>query len=357
MTIKKRERKIIFDRKYYDSLMKEFDYNPLEFEKINFSLGKLKKDDLQRRWLCHHDGNSFARDFKKREKVIVSTGFGLSGEPHIGTLSQILRSIALQKAGVPVQIVLGDLDAYNGKAVPIKRTIELAKRYEGFILSLGFNTKKGSILRAQYNELDILRTSYIIGHFMDDTMFNEAEEDLHSFYHKREKVDKGMSYRRKLSLNLMIADFIHLSFKHGYKNVLVMLGIDEHQYVRFGREVVDKMKKSKQFKNFNMTLSAIYSPMIKGLYNYPKMSKSFPKSSINVNMKPDEIRNKIIYGERNYDKPENNVVYQMMASISYYSPEELKKLYNLCLSRGLEWEIAKKDYAKVLIKICAKWGK
>ncbi|MGC9310134.1 MAG: hypothetical protein ACP5E4_00225 [Candidatus Aenigmatarchaeota archaeon] len=209
-------KKIVFDQKYYNSLMNEFGYNPLEFEKINFSLGKLRKDDLQRMWLCHHDGNSFVRDLKKGRKVIISTGFGLSGEPHIGTLSQILRAISLQKTGIPVQIVLGDLDAYNGKNIPLKRTLSLAKEYETFILSLGFNRRKGSILRTQYDELDILRISYLIGHFMEDCMFDESEEDLHSFYHRRGKVDKGMSYRRKLSLNLMIADFIQLHVKQQY---------------------------------------------------------------------------------------------------------------------------------------------
>lgn len=353
--IKKREIKVVFDKKYYNSLMKEFGYNPLEFEKINFSLGNLKKDDLQRMWLCHHDGKIFAEDLKENKKVIVSTGFGLSGEPHVGTLSQILRSIALQKAGIPIQVVLGDLDAYNGKKINLKRTLELAKKYEEFILSLGFNKRKGSILRAQYNRPDILQTAYIIGHFMDDKMFNESEEDLHSFYHKRGKVDKEMSYRRKLSLNLMIADFIHLHMAQNYKNVLVMLGIDEHKYIRFGKETIKRMKKSKQFNNFNMTLSAIYSPMIKGFYNYPKMSKSFPKSSIKADMKPKEIRDRIIYGEGKYDKPENNVVYQMMASVSYYTAEEIKKLYKLCLNGGSNWEKAKGDYADILIKICSKW--
>ena len=33
-------RKIIFDRKYYTSLMKEFGYNPLEFEKIKKSFAE-----------------------------------------------------------------------------------------------------------------------------------------------------------------------------------------------------------------------------------------------------------------------------------------------------------------------------
>lgn len=355
--VKNRKRRVTFDRKYYNSLMKEFGYNPLEFEKINFSLGSLKKDDLQRMWLCHYDGKRFARDLREGRKVIVSTGFGLSGEPHIGTLSQILKSIALQKAGIPVQIVLGDLDAYNGKNINLRRTLELAKKYEKFILSLGFNKRKGSILRAQYDKLEILRTAYLIGHFMDDEMFNEAEEDLYYFYHKRRKIDKGMSYRRKLSLNLMIADFIHLHMAKQYKAVLVMLGIDEHQYIRFGMETIDRIKASKQFGDFDMTLSAIYSPMIKGFHNYPKMSKSFPKSGINVNMKAKEIRNKIIYGEGKYDKPENNVVYQMMASVSYYTAEDIKRLYWFCLKGGSDWEKAKKDYAEILIKICSKWKK
>jgi len=352
-----KNKKIVFDKAYYDSLMKEFGYNPLEFEKINFSLGKLKKDDLQRMWLCHHNGSNFSRHLKNNLKVIVTTGFGLSGEPHVGTLSQILRSIILQRAGIPVQIVLGDLDAYNGKNIPLKKTLQLAEKYKKFILSLGFNQKYGSILRAQYNYLSALRTSYLIGHFMDDDMFDKAEEDLHSFYHKRGKVDKEMSYRRRLSLNLMIADFIDLHIKQNYRSVLVMLGIDEHQYVRFGMEAVKRIKESRQFDNFNMTLAAMYSPMIKGFYNYPKMSKSFPKSSINVSMKPEEIRKKIIQGEGKYDKPENNVVYQMMTSVSYYAPKKIKELYNLCLAGGLEWEKAKREYAEVLIDICSKWKK
>lgn len=134
-----------------------------------------------------------------------------------------------------------------------------------------------------------------------------------------------------------------------------MLGMDEHQYVRFGKEIVKRMKECKQFENFDMTLSAIYSPIIKGFFNYPKMSKSFPKSSISVNMKPQEIMNKIIYGEGKYDKPENNVVYQMMTSVSFYTAKEIKELYDLCLDGGQSWKNAKKEYAEVLIKICSKW--
>jgi len=347
--------KKLFDEKYYQNIMEEFGYDPLKFGKIDFSLGNLTEEDLQRRWLCHHSGDIFAKAFKKWEKVIVSTGFGLSGIPHAGTLSQILRAIILQKEGIPINMVLGDLDAYNGKSKPLSETLELAEKYKEFILALGFDPSPPSILRSQYGALDVLRTSYIIGHYMNDEMFNEAEEDLHQFYSQRGKVDKDMSYRRKLSLNLMTADFIHLYTNLKFKHVLVMLGIDEHKYVLFGRETIENMKLDKKIQDFDMTLGAIYSPMIKGFYNYSKMSKSFPESGITVDMSPDEIKKKILTGEGEYDKPENNVVYQMMATTSFLGSKELKKNYENCLKGGLDWEKAKREYADMLIDVCSRW--
>lgn len=44
-------------------------------------------------------------------------------------------------------------------------------------------------------------------------------------------VDPKMTFPRKLSLLLMVADFVDLA--RGREAVLVQLGIDEHQYMRF----------------------------------------------------------------------------------------------------------------------------
>ncbi|MFW9876180.1 MAG: hypothetical protein ACFFG0_24015 [Candidatus Thorarchaeota archaeon] len=348
-------KKVVFNQEYYESIMNEFGYDPLKFGKINFSLGNLTEEDLQRRWLCHHEGDRFAEDLSDGELVIVSTGFGLSGIPHAGTLSQILRSITLQRSGIPVNMVLGDLDAYNGKAKPLSETLELTERYKEFILNLGFNPDAPSILRPQYDALDVLRTTYLIGHYMDDEMFSRSEEDLHEMYSRNGKVDADMSYRRKLSLNLMTADFIHLHTEQGFKSVLVMLGIDEHQYVQFGRETVKRMKQDASLNGFDMVLAGMYSPLIKGFYNFPKMSKSFPQSGITVDISSDEISRRILEGEGYYDKPENNVVYQMMTSASNLSSEQLKANYDACLERGNQWEKAKRDYVDMLVDICAKW--
>jgi tryptophanyl-tRNA synthetase len=348
------EKTVKFDQDYYENLMNEYGYDPIEFEKINFSLGKFSKEDLQRKWLCHHGCDKFAKNFNKK-KSIVTTGLGLTGIPHIGTLSQIMRAISLQKAKIPVQMVLGDLDAYNHKGKQLDEARKLVEKYKRFIIKLGFNIKSPSVLRDQYNELPVLRTSYLIGNVMDQEMFSHTNEDLHGFYSKRGKIDQEITYRRKLSLNLMIADFIDLHIRQGFDNVLVMLGIDEHIYVRFGKETVKRLKTNKKLKNFNLSLAALYSPIIKGFYNYPKMSKSFPDSGITLDMNPKEIRNRIINGEGNYDKPENNTVYQMMVSASYYNSEEIKKRYQWCLNKSKEWEKAKVDYADMLIKICSLW--
>lgn len=348
------ERVVKFNQEYYENLMKEYGYDPMEFERINFSLGEFSKDDLQRKWLCHHGCDKFSENFNKK-KSIVTTGLGLTGVPHIGTLSQIMRSISLQKKGIPVQMVLGDLDAYNHKGRPLKEVLKLVEKYRKFIIKLGFDTKSPSILRDQYNELHVLRTSYLIGNVMDKEMFSYTNEDMHEFYSQRGKIDAEITYRRKLSLNLMIADFIDLNIRQGFDNILVMLGVDEHIYVRFGKETVRKLKEYKKIEGFDMDLAALYSPIIKGFYNYPKMSKSFPKSGITLDMDPEEIKERILNGEGDYDKPENNVVYQMMVSASHYDLNEIKERYQWCLNKSPEWEKAKKDYAEMLIKICSLW--
>ncbi|MGV8169196.1 MAG: hypothetical protein ACP5N3_04025 [Candidatus Nanoarchaeia archaeon] len=349
------QKNVVFDEQYYNRIMKEFGYNPIQFEKINFSLGTLSKDDLQRRWLCHHGGDQFSEDLKKGKKATISTGLGISGPPHAGTLSQILRSITLQKAGIPVNLILGDLDAYNGKSKPLSYTLELTEKYREFILRIGFNPNQPSTLRSQNNSLEVLRTAYIIGHYMDDSLFNAAEEDLHTFYSTQGKVDSDMSYRRKLSLNLMTADFLHLGLYQEHNSVLVMLGVDEHKYVQFGKETLTRMKTDNAFADFNMNFGGMYTPLIRGFNGFPKMSKSFPDSGITANMPAEKIKKLIMTGEGNYDKPENNVVYQMISSASFFNDEELKEAYNACLNNDFSWKKIREKYADMLIDICSKW--
>lgn len=340
-----------FNADYYKNIIKEYDYDPIEIKVITFDLGGLSQRDLQTQWICHFQGTHFANLFNSGTKSIATTGFGLSGPPHMGTISQIMKAIRLQRGGIPVQIVLGDLDAVNGKSIEYEYTQELVVRYKKFIRTLGFIEDTENILRSQTEELDVLKTSYLIGHEIEDDMFTKVEEDLHDFYKKRGKVDSTMSYRRKLSLNLMIADFVHL-LAGKYDSVLVFLGIDEHKYVHMASDVVSKLITNGRLKE--KILASMYSSIIKGLNGYPKMSKSFPESSIHVSMTPDQIR-QCVLEEKNVKTPEDNVIYQMLSTVSYFTYNQISEAYECCKLNNNRWNKFKKDYVEQLVDIIQKW--
>lgn len=346
---------VVFDENYYKKIIKEFGYDPLGFGKIDFNLGVISDRELRARWICHSGADKFAKSLKKNKKVIVTTGIGMSGPPHVGTLIQILNAIFLQKRGIPVQMVLGDLDAYNGKNIPLNTVRNLAKKYGEFILSLGFRNREGSILRDQWNDLKVLRTMYLCGKYIDDLDFDWVEEDLHGFYARRSKVDERMTFRRKLSLSLMTADFIDLYLSDKHEEVLVVLGIDEHKYVLFSQEVFEKIKKDNMIRGGVM--AAMYTPMNRGFNNYPKMSKSFPDSSINAEMDFFQIVHRIIYEEGEYKTPLESSVYQMMTSIGEFGIADLEKRYNACESNSEQWLKYKKEFAEIIISIFKKWPK
>jgi len=341
--------KILFNHKYYKNIVTEFNYDDVRVGEINFGLGNMSIEEIRSRWVCHCDAEEFTKSTKKS---IVTTGFGLSGVPHMGTLAQIFGAIKLQKAGLDVQIVLGDLDAYNGKNIPLVKTFELAEKYRKLILNLGFKENGVSVIRDQYSELDILRTMYIAGNYMDDADFDLAEEDLHDLYKNHNKIDKHMSFRRKLSLALMSADFIDLIIRKKINNVLVMLGVDEHKYVIFAQKVIEKINKSYKIDG---KISAIYSPIIYGFNGYPKMSKSFPESSLNIEDEKDKVVNLIMNNKNENIDPVNNVVFQMMTLVGNLNIEQLIERKNAYLFDQEKWNMFKLEYVDDILKINSIW--
>lgn len=336
-----------FDNDYYQEVIRKHHYDPMDFNPIDFDLNQINSRNLQYKWLCHYQGNAFAKALHDNKKCIVTTGIGLSGVPHLGTLSQILRAIFLQKNGLKVQIVLGDLDSYNARNQPLEVVLERAEMYKKFIKKLGFDDTKG-ILRSQYNNEEILKTAYLISKVLKDKDFKEAEEDLSELYQKK-GIYPGIEFPVKQAILLMTADFIHLGKVDGYSNVLITLGLEEHLYVQIANKVVDRM-------NYPFTISSMYSRIIKGFNGYPKMSKSIPESSITVNMSYEKMYDMIMNQEGDYVSPMDSVVYQMMCAVSYYSPDDLDELYKICGQKGEKWRESKKQYVSMLFEISNKWN-
>lgn len=335
-----------FNDKYYADVIKKYNYNAMDFKPIDFDLKNISSDILKEKWLCHYKAEKFVEDLQKNKKVIVTTGIGLSGTPHMGTLSQILRAIFLQNAGFEVQFVLGDLDSYNARNQSLEILAERVEKYKNFIKRLGFDEKLG-ILRNQMDHFDVHQTAYLISNCLTDQDFLAAEEDLSELY-KQRKIYNGIDFKVKQAILLMVADFIHLGLVDNYDDVLVMLGLEEHLYVQIAQKIVDRM-------NLDMSVGALYSRIIKGLNGFPKMSKSIPDSAITVDMSYEKIYDLIVNSSDIYQKPEDSTIYQMMSAVSYYNSDDLIELYEICAKGGNLWKEKKKEYSKILTNICKEW--
>lgn len=323
---------ISFDREYYRRVIQDNGYDPNVFEGFTKDIPTIPREDLEKVFLCHQGLYNFTEALGKKA---VLTGFGLSGVPHMGTLAQINRIGMLNRAGFPAEVVLGDLDAYNGKLTTRDQTTQYADQYQKFIEGTELLDPDTSRVRNQSDYPEVLKTAYLLGRFIEDADLDGAEEDLHDFYTKHGKVDSSMTYRRKLSLNLMLADFIHLGQTN--PNVLVMLGLDEHQYVRAGQDLskrVDPYVSGLQ----PVTIDSLYTPIIAGLNGYPKMSKSFKDSSIDLDMSPDDIQGTILGEKDTHQSPEESVVYQMACGIGLGESASLEEARQAALNPGSrEW--------------------
>jgi tryptophanyl-tRNA synthetase len=319
---------VLFSEAYYRRVLAEFGYAPFDLRQFDFALAGLDAETLNARYLCHHNGEHFLRAAPTRR--MVTTGFGMSGVPHLATVAHILKMIELQRGGERCQIVLGDLDAYNGKARPYAEVRELADRFQEFALLLGFDAEAG-ILRSQQGHLPALEAMYLLGRYVDQDDFDAAEEDNHGYYGARGLVDKPMTFLRALSLSLMAADFLALG--QDFDAVLVMLGVDEHRYVRFAQYAKGRMDEHVPLRA-DFALTAAYTRMVPGFDGHPKFSKSIPGSAIDVATPPDEIR-RLLTAEP--PVPEDSATYQLMCQLPTYHAPALLDLHAHCREGGVAW--------------------
>lgn len=335
-----------FSEAYYNRVLDEHGYTPLTHRQFDFALAGIDPDTLNARYLCHHQGERFART--PRSERVVTTGFGMSGLPHLATVSHVLKMIELQKGGEQCQIVLGDLDAYNGRTRPYEEVRDLAARFAIFVERLGFDTDAG-VLRQQDGDLAALQALYLLGRYVDHADFEAAEEDNHAFYAARGVIDPTMTFRRSLSLSLMAADFLTLGQDHDA--VLVMLGLDEHRYVRFAQEMVSRLDGDSPLRN-DFELTAVYTRMVPGFAGNPKFSKSLPGSAIDVTTPAAEVH-RLLAGEPS--EPSRSATYQLMCQLPRYDAGQLNELEMQCREGGRGWRHAVGELTEYITDLTRGW--
>ncbi|MEV2279211.1 hypothetical protein AB0I72_26900 [Nocardiopsis sp. NPDC049922] len=338
---------VFYSEEYYRTLVERFGYSTFDLQRFDFALAGMKHDELNLRYLCHHRANQFIATAPHRR--IVTTGFGMSGPPHMASTSQIMKMVRLQQGGERCQIVLGDLDAYNGRTRSYGYTRELAERFRTFATRLGFDTATG-VLRDQTGHAEALTTMYLLGRYAEDADFDTAEEDNHAYYAARGLVDPTMTFRRRLSLALMAADFVSLGQTHDA--VLVLLGIDEHKYVRFAQRVAERFDQHVPLCG-DFILSAIYTRLTTGFNGHPKSSKSIPGSGITVETPTNEIRRLVRADQAK--NPALSPVYQLMYQMSYTSYEDLLDIHQACTEGTPRWKTEKEHFIEFLAHVKELW--
>lgn len=106
-----------FDNKYYQNVVKRYGYTFCN-ELVSPLDGFTNKEMLN--WLCAYNLDENLSKLIRTKNTLVIMGIGVNKEPHIGTISQILRAIYFQNRGYDVQIILGDLDSYNSRTSQIE---------------------------------------------------------------------------------------------------------------------------------------------------------------------------------------------------------------------------------------------
>ncbi|MFI8105332.1 hypothetical protein [Streptomyces sp. NPDC086023] len=336
-----------FDTAYYENVIDQHRYERLGLGAIDFALAGMSPDDLRTKWVCHTGAREFAKAVTSGQPAIVTTGVGLGGPPHAGTVFQLLRAIKLQQEGLDVQIVLGDLDSYNARRTPLDTVRRIADQYEEFVRGLGFDEDRG-VLRRQEGHTDVLATAFLLSRHLDDADFQWAEEDLSGLYRSHGVFDH-LSYGMKQATLLMAADFVQL-LSEG-RHVLVSLGVDEHKYVALARRGAERWGLPAD------RLSGIYTKMIPGLGGLPKMSKSIPGSGIDASMPGEDIRALLAADSDNAPEDDGSALLQMYACLPEVDGLAYDRAAAARRNNAPEWQVLREELTERLITIFSLWPK
>lgn len=336
-----------YTEKYYTDVIEQYGYDPFSFGRFDFNIGTVTESELNLRYLCHQNAHKYLQTPQK--KRLVLTGFGMSGVPHLGSISQIIRLISFQDAGENCELILGDLDAYNGRGMPITEANELAHKFREFAKSLGLN-KPNSTIRIQSESPQEILNFYLLGKYSTDDNLAKYEEDIHDLYVSSGIVSADLNFPRRMSLMLMVSDFISAGQK--YDSVMGIIGIDEHKYVLYAKEIQSRLLKKESGLRPDFNLSCIYNRLNKGFGDYPKMSKSFPESGIKVTDSPEKITS-LLRDEPTPENPYDSLIFQLMIQLHYLKHDRVEEM--IATYGTSEWHEEVEKFTAFIIGITELW--
>ena len=109
----------------------------------------------------------------------------------------------------------------------------------------------------------------------------------------------------------------------------------------------------KQFVTENALVAATFGHLIGGLNGFPKMSKSIPESSINLDGSAEKLEQKIL----ECDPKDEKIILQMINLVSDWDLKKINKANAAFQSKSKDWQKFKSDYFKYFISLKDAWEK
>lgn len=342
---------------HYERVRVRNDYDP-----VDGAVGPVPASE-RRRFVAVDD--SGVLDGPWDGSTLVSTGVGMTGPPHLGTVGQALTAVALQEAGLDVQFVIADLEPYhNGAALEAVR--RLAERYREFVVDLGFDPEQGR-LRTQEEARDVMHTAQLLAPHYDPDAWADGEgsEDdppptaweraVSEAYEAGRERGAGSTVgfpgpnseaAETHSAVLHGVDFLHPLYAGEYDRLVLAFGVDEHHLTPWARRFRDAAP-------VEGPIAGLYTRMLPGFDGEPKMAKSIPGAGISLAMAPGEIRERI-ESDPGGD-PATSPAFQAMCLASRYDADRLDRLASACEGGVEAWDRAKREYADYVVELAERW--
>jgi len=332
------------------------------YDRLADDLSPIPAARLRRRFVAV-DGRVVLASAFERE-TIATTGVGMSGPPHLGTVGQVFNAVTLQRVGLDVQFVLADLEPYHAGA-DLDRVRRLADRYRAFVRELGFDPEQGR-LRTQEEARDVMHTAELIAPYYRPEERDyppdaeptewwraveaayEAADDERDPDDPDARTGPTSEAASAHSAVLHAADFVHPLRTGGYEAVIVALGVDEHGLTTHTRNFLADLP-------FEGRIAGLHGRMVSGLGESPKMGRSLPGSAVRLDMEPARIRELLTGPAADADEPADSPVFAAMCLDPRYDAERLDRLEAACRAAGREWREARERYAERVVDLAETW--
>ena len=331
------------DQDFVRNIVLKEGYSPI---KKLITIGPISDSNfLKSKFSCHYKLGKFNEVPKSKQHFI--TGFGPTNAPTGGTLSMILRAIFFEReTGIDSTIIISNLGAFNSRNIKLEKISYLTERFIKFIRSLGY---KGEL--RTHNNFKSLVSSSLTSKVLTIRDFLENEEATIDLYKKLEI--QGKDFPTFVDVNFTVADILLPCILENKERVLVFVGIEEHYFPKLANLVLQRFNKHypRQFVPENALVTAVFGHLIEGLGGFPKMSKSIPESSINLDDSQEDLERKIL----RCDPKDEKIILQMINLVSDWDLKKINKVNMAFEKKSKEWSRFKKDYFYYFINLKKAW--